>query len=103
MLSTLRLTGTVASRGFAEGPLVPLAVVHVRSREADDAHKELGTLRAAIERALLAIEKLDTVKVALDVFWGAVFGLGPTRHENYRTIEESMDSLGIPESDVLGE
>ena len=56
MLSTLRLTGTVASRGFAEGPLVPLAVVHVRSREADDAHKELGTLRTAIERAIAEID-----------------------------------------------
>jgi hypothetical protein len=53
--------------------------------------------------ALLEIEKLDTVKEALDVFWGAVCGLGPTRHENYRSIEEAIDSLNIPESDVLGE
>lgn len=60
-------------------------------------------LRDAITAALLEIEKLDTVKVALDVFWGAVFGLGPTRHENYRSIEEAIDSLAIPESDVLGE
>jgi len=41
MLSTLRLTGTVASRGFAEGPLVPLTVVRTRSREAGDAHTEI--------------------------------------------------------------
>lgn len=60
-------------------------------------------LRGEIEKALLAIEKLPAVKTALDIFWGAVFGLGPTKHENYRSIEESIDSLGIPESDVLGE
>jgi len=58
MLSTLRLTGTVASRGFAEGPLVPLTVVRTRSREAGDAHTELGTLRAAIERA---VAEIDTI------------------------------------------
>jgi ABC-type phosphate/phosphonate transport system substrate-binding protein len=60
-------------------------------------------LRAEIEKALLVIEKLPAVKTALDVFWGAVFGLGPTRHENYKSIEDSIDSLGIAESDVLGE
>ena len=58
---------------------------------------------SAITAALLEIEKLDTVKKALDIFWGAVFGLGPTRHENYRSIEQAIDSLAIPESDVLGE
>ena len=58
MLSTLRFTGTVASRGFAEGPLVPLTVVRTRSREASDAHSELGTLRAAIGRA---VAEIDTI------------------------------------------
>jgi ABC-type phosphate/phosphonate transport system substrate-binding protein len=61
-----------------------------------------GNLRSAIEQSLLAIEALDPVKKALDVFWGAVFGLGPTKHANYKSIEDAIDSLGIPEADVLG-
>lgn len=60
-------------------------------------------LRTQIEQALLAIESQPVVKKALDVFWGAVLGLGPTRHENYRSIEDSIKGLGIPEGDILGE
>lgn len=59
-------------------------------------------LRRQLEEALLAVEKMRTVKSALDVFWGAVCGLAPTRHEKYKSIEDSIDSLGISEEDVLG-
>jgi len=55
-----------------------------------------------ITSSLLNIETLQPVKEALDVFWGAVKGLGSTRHENYATIERAIDELNIPESDVLG-
>lgn len=59
-------------------------------------------LREQITAALLAIGERDEVKQQLDVFWGAVQGLGPTRHENYDSIERAINGLGITEADVLG-
>jgi phosphonate transport system substrate-binding protein len=59
-------------------------------------------VRALLSDALVAIGGREQVKSALDVFWGAVKGLGPTRHENYGSIEAAIDSLGISEADVLG-
>jgi ABC-type phosphate/phosphonate transport system substrate-binding protein len=59
-------------------------------------------LRGAIEKSLLVIQAQPEIKKALDIFWGQVFGLGPTKHANYKSIEDAIDSLGIPEADVLG-
>jgi ABC-type phosphate/phosphonate transport system substrate-binding protein len=63
---------------------------------------EDDAVRERLTRALLAVAEREEVKADLDIFWGAVKGLGPTRHENYASIEAAIDSLGIPESDVLG-
>lgn len=52
--------------------------------------------------ALIAIGERDEIKRHLDIFWGAVKGLGRTRHENYRSIEDALDSLNLPEHAVLG-
>lgn len=60
-------------------------------------------LRHEIEASLLTIAAEDKVQDSLGVFWGKVVGLGPTRHENYASIEEAIDSLGISEKDILGE
>jgi phosphonate transport system substrate-binding protein len=59
-------------------------------------------VREALTQALLAVGEREDVKADLDIFWGSVKGLGPTRHENYASIEAAIDSLGIPENDVLG-
>jgi phosphonate transport system substrate-binding protein len=58
-------------------------------------------LRDPITRALLAIATREPIKKALDVFWGAVVGLGPTRHENYQSVEDAINRLNIPEGDIL--
>ena len=59
------------------------------------------SLRDPITQALLAISTRDSIKKALDIFWGAVVGLGPTRHENYSSVEKAIDRLAIPEGDIL--
>src|SRR3954466_7105761 len=51
MSSTTRLTGTIASRGFAEGPLVPLDVATAVSRNASDPKIETELIRGAVGRA----------------------------------------------------
>lgn len=51
MPSPLRLTGTVASRGFAEGPLVPLVATAPRNRAGGNSADEASALKAAIARA----------------------------------------------------
>jgi phosphonate transport system substrate-binding protein len=61
-----------------------------------------AALRAHLEQSLLTIGTIPDIQNALDIFWGAVRGLGPTRHQNYASIEQSIDSLGLSESDVLG-
>ncbi|MBF6468264.1 PhnD/SsuA/transferrin family substrate-binding protein [Nocardia beijingensis] len=53
------------------------------------------SVRRLIQDSLLAIEKMDGVKKALKIFWGEVCGLGPTTHEKYKSIEDSIDALGI--------
>jgi phosphotransferase system enzyme I (PtsI) len=47
----LRFTGTIASRGFAEGPLVPLAVAAPTGRASGNSADEASALRAAIASA----------------------------------------------------
>jgi ABC-type phosphate/phosphonate transport system substrate-binding protein len=59
----------------------------------------LGTLMTT---CLLSIATRPEIQNALDVFWGAVRGLGPTVHQNYQSIADAIDSLGIAEADVLG-
>jgi phosphonate transport system substrate-binding protein len=61
------------------------------------------SLRANLEASLLAIAEEESVKQALDIFWGGVVGLGRTKHENYASIEQAIDSLAIREEDILGE
>lgn len=51
MPSPLKLTGTVASRGFAEGPLVPLAAAAPSGRASGNSSDEASALKAAIARA----------------------------------------------------
>lgn len=58
-------------------------------------------LAAPITTALLTIATRQPIKKALDVFWGAVVGLGPTRHENYESVEKAINRLAIPEEDIL--
>jgi len=58
-------------------------------------------LRTEITNALLAIEALPEVRAALDTLWGAVVGLGPTKHEDYASVAKAIDRLGIPEADIL--
>ncbi|WP_165226245.1 phosphate/phosphite/phosphonate ABC transporter substrate-binding protein [Aquisphaera insulae] len=58
-------------------------------------------LREAITRAMLTIAGREEIKQALDIFWGAVVGLGPIRHENYNSVATAIDRLGIPEADIL--
>jgi ABC-type phosphate/phosphonate transport system substrate-binding protein len=60
-----------------------------------------AALRAPITKALLAIAARDEIRSALDIFWGAVVGLGPTKHENYASVESAIRKLAIPEADVL--
>jgi phosphotransferase system enzyme I (PtsI) len=55
MASTRRLTGTIASRGLAEGPLVPLAATTVVARRANDARVETALIREAVARAVAEI------------------------------------------------
>lgn len=57
--------------------------------------------RERISAALLTIASRDAIKSALDIFWGAVVGLGPTRHENYDSVATAIDGLAIPERDIL--
>jgi ABC-type phosphate/phosphonate transport system substrate-binding protein len=59
-------------------------------------------LRAALTASLIETSARDDSREHLDVFWGAVKGLGPTRHENYASIEQAIDDLRISEADVLG-
>jgi ABC-type phosphate/phosphonate transport system substrate-binding protein len=59
-------------------------------------------LRHLLTDSLLAIGARDEVKKQLDIFWGAVRGLGPTDHKNYASIEAAINSLGISEADILG-
>jgi phosphotransferase system enzyme I (PtsI) len=58
MPSPLRLAGTVASRGFAEGPLVPLAATALHYEGSGDAAGEAAALKAAIARAAAEIAAL---------------------------------------------
>lgn len=60
------------------------------------------TTRAHLSAALLAISPRADVKNYLDVFWGAVQGLGATTHANYGSIESAIDRLQISEADILG-
>lgn len=55
MASTLKLTGKIASRGFAEGPMVPLASTAVVARKPSDAHAEAALIRDAVARAVMEI------------------------------------------------
>jgi ABC-type phosphate/phosphonate transport system substrate-binding protein len=59
-------------------------------------------LRPQITESLVAISTRPDVKEHLEVFWGAVKGLGRTRHENYASIEQAIGSLALSEADVLG-
>ncbi len=59
-------------------------------------------LRATLTSSLIETSARDDTREHLDVFWGAVKGLGPTRHENYASIEQAIDDLRISEADVLG-
>jgi hypothetical protein len=59
------------------------------------------TLRAPLTKALLAIATRTPIKKALDIFWGAVVGLGQTQHENYSSVEKAIDQLAIPEESIL--
>jgi ABC-type phosphate/phosphonate transport system substrate-binding protein len=86
--------------GDAEAQMVRIARRDIHSdpvavRASDD-------VRALLTEALLAIAHREDVKTQLDVFWGAVKGLGPARHENYASIETAIDAVGISEADVLG-
>jgi phosphonate transport system substrate-binding protein len=60
-----------------------------------------ANVREKITAALLVIEARPEIKKALDILWGAVVGLGPTRHENYASVETAIDRLAVPEADIL--
>ena len=51
--------------------------------------------------SLFEISKLREVKSLLEDFWGNVTKLGPTKHENYQSIEEAIAQLNLTESDIL--
>ena len=56
---------------------------------------------AAIEKACVAISSDPEVLGALDLFWGWVKGLAPTRHENYASIESALKRLSLSDVDMV--
>lgn len=57
---------------------------------------------AVIQEASARVAKRSDVKAALDLFWGWVKDLGPTKHVNYASIEEALADLCLSEQDMLG-
>jgi phosphoenolpyruvate-protein phosphotransferase (PTS system enzyme I) len=60
MPSPLRLTGTIASRGFAEGPLMPLGGAPYRVRTSGSPDIEVRALKDAIARSVAELGRLTT-------------------------------------------
>lgn len=56
---------------------------------------------AAIERACVAINSDPDVLAALDLFWGWVKGLAPTKHANYASIEHALKRLSLTDIDMV--
>jgi ABC-type phosphate/phosphonate transport system substrate-binding protein len=56
---------------------------------------------AAIQAACVAINGDPEVLAALDLFWGWVKGLRPTRHENYASIETALKRLSLTDVDMV--
>ena len=55
----------------------------------------------SIQSACTKVAKTPPVQKALDLFWGWVKDLSPTKHENYASIEQALSVLGLDESDML--
>jgi phosphonate transport system substrate-binding protein len=55
----------------------------------------------AIQNACTQVAKTPPVKEALDLFWGWVKDLSPTKHENYASIERALEALKLEETDML--
>lgn len=60
-----------------------------------------GVTLEAITAACVAISDDLEVLAALDLFWGWVKGLAPTRHENYGSIERALDRLHLTDADMV--
>lgn len=56
----------------------------------------------SIQEACVKVAKTPEVQAALDLFWGWVKDLSPTRHENYASIEAALAGLHLDEADMLG-
>jgi len=54
-----------------------------------------------IQASCSEIAKTKPVQDALDLFWGWVKDLSPTKHSNYRSIEEALERLNLNEDDML--
>jgi len=55
----------------------------------------------AIQSACTKVAKTPSVQKALDLFWGWVKDLSPTKHENYASIEKALGALNLEEADML--
>ena len=60
-----------------------------------------GVTLAAIQDACSVVAKTPVGQRTLDLFWGWVKDLSPTRHENYDSIEAAITNLGLNVSDML--
>jgi ABC-type phosphate/phosphonate transport system substrate-binding protein len=56
---------------------------------------------AGMQKALGAAAKTPSGKAALELFWGEVKDLTPTKHENYASIERALEGLSLGEKDML--
>ena len=61
-----------------------------------------GITLDAIAAACVAVSEDPEVLAALDLFWGWVKGLAPTRHENYGSIERALERLHLTAADMVG-
>lgn len=60
-----------------------------------------GVTLEAITAACVTISDDPAVLAALDLFWGWVKGLAPTRHENYGSIERALERLHLTDADMV--
>jgi phosphonate transport system substrate-binding protein len=54
-----------------------------------------------VQSACTTIAKQPEVAGALDLFWGWVKDLSPTKHENYASIEAALKALNLTEKDMI--